>query len=193
MNKELLTVIAFVLTFYAFYLYIRTILDGRTHPHVFSWLIWGIITSIVFVAQLADGGGMGAWPMGVSGLITLGIAGMAYMRRADISITRADWVFFLLALSSIPIWVLTDNPLWSVILLTLIDLLGFIPTFRKTYYAPFSEPLTFAGILAVRNGIIILALEHYSVTTVLFPAAVGGLCIMFMIVIGLRRYRLRAC
>jgi hypothetical protein len=51
--------------------YIHSIQQGTTKPHVFSWVIWGSTTFVVFLAQLADKGGAGAWPIGVSGIITL--------------------------------------------------------------------------------------------------------------------------
>jgi predicted small integral membrane protein len=54
--------LAVVLTFVAFVPYIRSILADRTKPHVFSWVIWGITTMIVFFAQLEVKSGMGAWP-----------------------------------------------------------------------------------------------------------------------------------
>ena len=68
MYKELLSAAAIALTFVAFLPYIRSIKQGVTKPHVFSWVIWGSTTFIVFLAQLADKGGAGAWPIGVSGL-----------------------------------------------------------------------------------------------------------------------------
>lgn len=49
--KLVLSVIAIVLTLVAFIPYIISILSGMTKPHVFSWVIWGITTFIVFLAQ----------------------------------------------------------------------------------------------------------------------------------------------
>ena len=63
MSKEFLSAIAIALTLIAFLPYIRSILRGKTKPHVFSWLIWGTTTFVVFLAQLADEGGVGAWPI----------------------------------------------------------------------------------------------------------------------------------
>lgn len=65
--KLIFSVMAIALTFIAFVPYIRSILAGVTKPHVFSWVIWGITTVIVFFAQLEAKGGIGAWPIGVSG------------------------------------------------------------------------------------------------------------------------------
>jgi uncharacterized membrane protein len=42
-----------------------------------------------------------------------------------------------------------------------------------------------------RNVLAIAALEHYSLTTVLFPAAVGIACALFVVMVGYRRTQLR--
>jgi hypothetical protein len=185
--KAIFGAIAIALTLFAFIPYIYAILRGNTRPHVFSWVIWGSTTFIVFLAQLNDGGGAGAWVIGVSGLITIYIAVLAYMKKSDTAITSLDWVFFALALSSLPLWYFTADPLWAVVILTLVDVLGFGPTFRKSWDKPFEEKLLFYSIFAVRNLLVIMALEHYSLTTVLFPAAVTAATVMLVVMTGYRR------
>lgn len=186
-GKGLLSALAIALTFVAFIPYIRAILRGATRPHVFSWVIWGSTTFVVFLAQLDDGGGVGAWPIGVSGIITLLIALLAYAGRADVTITVTDWLFFIAALSALPVWYLTSDPLWAVVILTTVDVLGFGPTLRKAYRAPHSESLVFFALFAVRNLIVLLALEHYSTTTVLFPAVIAAACLVLITLIVYRR------
>ena len=192
MYKELLAAAAVVLTFVMFVPYIRSIRDGRTKPHVFSWIIWALGTFIVFLAQLADRGGYGAWPIGVSGVITGYIAVLAYGRRSDTSITRTDWVFLAIALAAVPSWLVTSNPLLAVVLLTGMDLAGFAPTFRHAFSHPHEERIGFYSLGVARNVLAIAALEHYSLTTVLFPAAVGIACALFVVMVGYRRMQLRA-
>jgi len=185
--KEIFGATAIAITLYAFYPYIRGILRGSVKPHVFSWIIWGTTTLVVFLAQLEAGGGVGAWVVGVSASITLCIAVLAWRQRADISITALDWVFFVAALSSLPLWYLTASPLWAVVVLTTVDLLGFGPTLRKAYNFPESESLLFFGLFLVRNLLVVLALEQYSVTTWLFPLAVAAACGLLMALIVIRR------
>lgn len=189
--KEILSVFAIALTFAAFAPYIRTIIRGTTKPHVFSWLIWGTTTFLVFLAQLEAKGGVGAWPIGVSAVITIFIAFLAYAKRADITVTKIDWLFFLAALSSLPLWYLTSDPLWAVVILTTVDVLGFGPTVRKAYNFPHSESLLFFALFAARNIIVIGALETHSVTTVLFPAVIAVAC-MFLITMATYRRRVIA-
>ena len=185
--KELLSAVAVAVTFVAFFPYIRSIIQGTLRPHVFSWVIWGSTTFIVFLAQLEDKGGAGAWPIGVSGVITIFIALLAYLKRADVTITRVDWLFFLSALSSLPLWYFTSDPVWAVIILTVVDVLGFGPTIRKTYIHPYSESLVFFSLFAARNLIVIMALENYTVTTVLFPLVTAIACVLLVAMISYRR------
>lgn len=178
MYKEVLSATAIVLTFVLFFPYIRSIQRGETKPHVFSWVIWGLGTLIVFFAQRAGEGGVGAWVIGISGLISSYIALLAYLKRGDTAITKTDWVFFFVALSTLPLWFFTSDPLWAVVTLTLADVIGFGPTIRKAYTAPHDENAGFFALAALRNVLVVGALEQYSLTTVLFPAAVGAACLL---------------
>jgi hypothetical protein len=190
MIKELLSAAAIVLTFIIFVPYIRSIRRGLTKPHVFSWVIWALGTFVVFLAQLAGSGGVGAWPIGVSGVITAYVAVLAYRNHGDTAITRADWVFLIIALAALPCWFLTSDPLWAVVILTGVDLAGFGPTFRSAYSRPDDERIGFYALAAVRNLLAVLALEHYSPTTVLFPAAVGVACVALVAMVAYRRRQL---
>ena len=186
--KEILSAVAIALTLAAFVPYIRTIISGTTKPHVFSWVIWGATTFVVFLAQLEGKGGVGAWPIGVSGSITIFVAFLAYVKRADITITKTDWLFFASAMSSLPLWYLTSDPLWAVVVLTIVDVIGFGPTVRKAYSFPHSESLLFFSLFAARNLLVIMALENYSVTTVLFPAAIAAACALLIAMVTYRRH-----
>ena len=190
-HEKIVSLLAIMVTFIAFLPYIQSILQGKTKPHVFSWIIWGTTTFIVFLAQLEDQGGAGAWPMGVSAIVTIYIAGLAYTKKADISITKSDWLFLISALSAIPCWYWTNDPLWAVIILTSVDLVGFIPTYCKAYKKPFEEKLSLFIIITIRNILAIIALEHKTLTTIMFPAGMSIACVIFIGLVWLRRFHLK--
>lgn len=188
MDKEILGTVAIALTFAGFLPYVIAIVRNQIKPHALSWLIWGAVTLIVFTAQIRAGGGAGAWTNGVSGLLSMSIAVLAFVKmQSHDAITRADWFFFTAALSSLPLWYLTADPLWAVVVLTTVDVLGFGPTLRKAYNRPHEEGLFFFIAFTARNGVAMLALEHYSLTTALFPAATGIACAALVLLIGYRR------
>lgn len=183
-----LSAVAVILTCIAFLPYILSIFRGRTRPHVFSWVIWGMNTSVAFLATLHAGGGLpGAGVIGFSAGVTLFIAVLAYIKRADVSVTLTDRLFFIAALAAMPLWHWADDPLWAVWLITVIELLGFGPTFRKTWSQPFSESMGFLVLLVLRNTLVIAALDRHTTTTVLFPAAMAAACLALIAVMAWRR------
>ena len=191
-EKELLGTLAVVISIVAFIPYIKSIIAGNTRPHLFSWIIWGIITSIIFFAQISEGGGSGAWATGVSAIFTLLIAFLAYRYKSDVSITKTDWCFFITALCTIPLWLFLHNPLLSVVILLMIDCLGFIPTLTKTYRKPYQEHLLifYLGILGDITSM--LALQSYSLTTILFPIITLLQCVVLISTASIRRYMLNS-
>lgn len=164
--------------------YIVQIRGGTMKPHVFSWIIWSISTAVVYFAQVVADGGPGAWPTGVSGIVTMYVTWLAWSRQSDIEITRSDWLFLGVALASLPVWYVTADPLWAVVILTTIDLLGFGPTLRKLYQHPYEESVLFYLLFTVRSGISIFALESRNLTTLLFPVAMvlscGLVCLLLL-------------
>jgi hypothetical protein len=186
-SKEILGDLATLLTFVAFAPYVIASLRGTVKPHVFSWVIWTLTTFVVFAAQLQAEGGAGAWSIGWGGLITLIIALIAFWKKTDLSIHPMDWGFFLAALASLPLWYFTNDPLASVVLLTTVDILGFGPTLRHAWRNPYQEQITFYALYVIRNVFSFAALESYSVTTWLFPVAVGIACLPLIGVIVWRR------
>lgn len=165
-----------VLAIASFVPYIVQIRSGTMKPHVFSWIIWSISTAVVYFAQVVADGGPGAWPTGVSGLMTMYVTWLAWSRHRDIDITKSDWLFLGAALASLPVWYLTSDPLWAVVILTTIDVLGFGPTIRKLYQQPYEESVFFYLTFAIRSAVSILALESLNLTTLLFPVAMVLAC-----------------
>src|SRR5262249_32279804 len=100
--------------------YFTSIMKGRTRPHAFSWLIWGVISSIGLAAQIAEHAGPAAWVRGVGCSTCFVILGLCWF-KGERNIKRADWITLAVAFAAIPLWVLTKTPVWSVVLVCLID------------------------------------------------------------------------
>jgi hypothetical protein len=177
-DKATLATIAILISSISFLPYIWSTLKGKVRPHVLSWSIWGLTTTMVFLAQRSAGAGVGAWPVGLAALMAFLIAIISYIKRSEIRITPTDWLFFGLALGAMPLWHVTDNPLWAVLLVTAVDILGFGPTIRKAYYQPQTESVLFFSLIVLRNVFVLLALEQYSFTTALFPAAIATMAMV---------------
>lgn len=169
--KIILGLIAALFAAGSAFLYIRDIFRGNTKPHIYTWLIWATLTIIGFLGQLHGGGGPGAWATGVTSIYTVFVFFLSF-RYGTADITNFDKVCLALAMISIIPWVLTQNILLSVILATLTDILGFLPTMRKTWNAPKSESLGSMYFDAVKHTLSIASLQRYSLITWFYPAGV---------------------
>ncbi len=166
--KALLGVIAVVIGFIGYVPYFRDIYRGKTKPHAFSWLVWGVLTGIAFVGQVVSGGGAGAWVTGFTAIACIIIFILA-LRKGRKDFPFIDWASLVGAGFALLLWFATDNPLAAVILVSVIDMLGFVPTFRKTFVRP-NEETTFTYLMSSLKFVIAMfALQHYSLVTVLYP------------------------
>jgi hypothetical protein len=182
--KEIFVVIGVCLTILGYVPYFRDIFAGKTKPHAFTWLIWSALTAIAFFAQLSDGGGAGSTVLGLTAFVSFIIFIIA-LKVGRKNIALIDWVFLAGAIVSMAVWGLTDDPLWSVVLITVIDAVAFAPTFRKSYKDPYSETLVTYLFSGIKFIFAILALNNYSVTTVLYPLSLvlaNGLFVWMLLV-----------
>lgn len=168
--KELLGLLAVALGFYSYIPYLAGMFRGRVTPHVFTWFIWGLITAIGYAAQLSDNAGPGSWVMVFTAAACF-IITILSLKWGEKTITKSDWCSFLIALAAIPLWILTDNPLWSVVLISLIDLCGFYPTVRKSWIRPWSESIPVYLLCSVKFALSLLAMDNLTWTTGLYAAS----------------------
>jgi hypothetical protein len=182
--------LATLLTFVAFLPYLRAVRAGTVRPHLFSWIVWGINTSLAFVVTWSERGGLGAWPVGVSAGVTLYVAWLAWRLRADVTLRPSDWGFLAASFAAMAAWLIASDAVWTIVLVTLTELLGFGPTFRKCWHAPRSESVPFYAILILRNALLIGALQTWRFTTLLFPLAMAGACVALIALMALRRARM---
>lgn len=160
--------LATVIALFSYIPYFRDVFAGRTKPHAFSWLVWAAITTIGFFGQLSGGAGSGAWVTGFTAIACTAIFFLG-TSRGERTITRSDWWSLIGAGSALALWFLTKGPLLSVILITLVDALGFFPTFRKSYVKPHEETLITYAISGLKFLIAFFALEKVSLVTALYP------------------------
>lgn len=188
--KEMLGIVAIVIAIAQTVPYIIDILRGTTKPHLYTYLVWAIVTTLAFFGQYAAGGGPGSWTTGVMAILTI-LVFLLCFKYGTKDVTSLDSIFLAGALIAIIPWLITDNPLYSVLLATLVDVLAFFPTIRKTYNDPGSETLISYVLNLVRHPISILALTAYSVTTIVYPASLLVMNIVLVLVILLRSSRPR--
>jgi hypothetical protein len=188
--KSIISIVAIILVFFGYAPYIYDTIKGETRPHIFSYLLWSILMGIIFALQLESGGGFGSWVTFFVGLVIFFVF-LLSLRNGKRDIQKIDFVFLLLAILAIPLWLVADQPVLSIILLSTIDMLAFVPTIRKSWSDPWSETLSLYTITTFRHGIAIIALTEINIVTALFPATWTIANLLFATMLIVRRKKLR--
>ncbi|MBU6475784.1 MAG: hypothetical protein KGQ70_07435 [Alphaproteobacteria bacterium] len=149
--------------------YFDSIFRGKTKPHAFSWFIWGVISSIGATAQIVEGAGPGAWTRTLASATNFIVVAIALVAGTR-DIRRGDWITLAVALSAIPLWIATKTPVWSVLIVCTIDTMGYFPSVRKSWERPHQETARSYFISSASAFTSILAIEHYTLSTWLYPA-----------------------
>ena len=103
------------------------------------------------------------------------------------NITKSDTIVLIVALFAIVVWWQLGQPLISVIMVSAIDVIGYVPSFRKSYREPWSETLISWILFSVGNIFAVLALKEYNLLTVTYLVAITSANIALFLLCFFRR------
>ncbi len=181
-TKTLLTIVAILFALLAYINYFRDIFKGKTKPHAFTWLIWCTMTTVAFFSQVSDGGGVATWVLAFTAVVDFVIFILAvYKGRTDI--TNTDWFCLMGAFLGVALFTFNEDPPMSLIIISAVDIIGFIPTVRKSMTRPYEETMATFGFTSLKYLFAIMALENYTFVTVYYPAVVALMNALFVILL----------
>jgi hypothetical protein len=186
-----LGIIAVCLGLAAYFIYISSTLRNKTKPHAFSWLLWTLTTAIVFIAQTMKGGGAGSWSTGFTCTVCFTI-GVISLFKYDKKYSRSDIIFISIALLALLPWFFTKDPTASVVLIAGIDVLGYGPTLRKSYFYPNEEKAISFGLNSIKHLFSFFALQNFVLATWIYPASQVFMNALVVILLLARKKRLEA-
>lgn len=146
--------------------YLRDVISCKIKPHPYTWFIWSIVSGTTFFGGLVKGAGIGALPTGISESFTLLIF-IFSLRNGFSNVVKTDNYFLVAALLGLVPWIITKDPTISVIIVVIIDLIAFMPTFRKTWYNPTSENPILYMMNVTRHSLTLLSIQTYNIATTL--------------------------
>jgi hypothetical protein len=166
-------IIATIISILSFFPYLKDIFKRKTKPHSYTWLIWTILQITGVVAMYNNGAGLGTLALAIGAVFCAFIFTLS-LKYGTKNITAFDTICLIGALAAIAVYLFLHNPVLSVILITITDFVGFLPTLRKAYAEPYSETLSLFVLGVIWSAFNIIAISAYSVTTTLYPS-----CILF--------------
>ncbi len=103
------------------------------------------------------------------------------------NITKGDTVVLIAAFLAIIVWWQLHNPLLAVFMVSAIDVLGYLPSFRKTFAEPWTETPVSWAIFSLANIINILALSEYNFLTLTYLVAITAANLILLTICLARR------
>lgn len=183
--RLVLAIVTTILVIIGYVPYFKDIFLNRTKPHLYTWLIWAITQGTATAALLYGGGNFGVLGLITGTVLVIIIFGLSF-KYGTRNITKSDTAALIAALLAIVVWWQLDSPLLSVFMVSAIDGLGYIPTFRKTYQEPYSETISFWVIIAIASVLIMISNAEYNLLTMTYLSvlAIGNIIV---VVISLSR------
>ncbi|KKQ72128.1 MAG: hypothetical protein UT33_C0005G0049 [Candidatus Peregrinibacteria bacterium GW2011_GWC2_39_14] len=188
--KVILGYISILIAIASYIIYFERIFTNKIKPHAFSWLIWSISVGIAFLASFIKNGGSGSWVIGLTSIACFIIFILALF-KGEKKFNKFDWISLASALAAIFLWIFTKEPTFSVILITIIDLIGFIPTANKSFYKPNEESALFFSLAGFKFIIAIFAINSFSINTLLYPASLVLTNSVLALIILVRKVQFR--
>ena len=170
----------------------QDVLRWRTTPHLLTYALWWILVAFnvfVLVKNREFYALIPSWLMFVS----LSIATIyAIFVWKKIVINWFDWICGTLGILLILYWIYSRNILNTVLLTLIIDLIAFLPTFKKWYLAPWTESILIYAMSAVGQVATLLSLSGFqNIENMLFWWYLFFANLTFFFMVALRRYHLR--
>jgi hypothetical protein len=148
--------------------YIRSILKGKTKPNRASWFIWAVVSTVLLASYHYSGATTTIWLAATFALIPI-IISIFSIKYGVGGYEKLDIVCLVGAVTGLILWKLTSNPQTALYLNIAMDVLGFLPTIKKSYLQPETENTTAWLIALVANIVNVLALTTWQFKIAFYP------------------------
>jgi len=179
---EIIILVVFTI---AMFFYIRHLLVTTFTPHPIAFGIWFVADFINFLTYTNFSRfwiAPAIMPLGAAIILAIGIVRRKKSHREILKIS--DWVCILLVIISLLIWAITQNAVWSNLIIQIIIALGFVPIFDNVMHEK-PEPLLpwFIFIIGWIITCIYTLIGYESIVELVYPF-VNGLLGCLVIFIG---------
>lgn len=156
-----LGVIAGFLSLVCFVPYVITILQGKTQPNRATWWVWATNGSILCASYYFAGASNTLWIIFAPVIAQFIIATLS-LKYGEGGCNRFDRTCLFGIGIALSLWWKFNSPLIAIMFTIVIDLLGALPTIKKSYHEPDKEDFLTWALYLVASLLNLLAIEHWS-------------------------------
>lgn len=183
MNPAQIGALAGIIAFVSIVPYVVSIFRGRTKPERTSYLIWLIVDVVSIITYISAGATTTIWT-GIVLTLTGLLVFILSIKYGIGGFSKFDLSCLVMALSGIFIWVTSKDALLALYFITFVNVIGYLPTIKKTYFLPKTENTlswTLVASASVLNLFALTALHPHLVIPILCSAVLQSLIAYLLI------------
>src|SRR5208337_2090714 len=167
--RDALGALSVILAVAGFLVYFWQTLSGEVRPHPLSWFLFGVLSVTGYLVQRDQGAGAGSWALMAMSIICFLLVAVSVV-RGERSFSGAEWAFLIAGLFVFLFYLFTKEPMVAAVLVTLVDALGYGPTFTRGWTHPEKDSASSFALNGAKFVPSLLAMDPISFATCLYPA-----------------------
>ena len=184
--RDALGLLSVALAILAAIIYIAQTLRDEVRPHPLSWFLFGILSLTGYLIQRDEGARQGSWTlMAMTVICFLFVA--ASVARGERSFSRREWAFAVAGGAVFVVYLFTRQSNVAAALTTLVDALGYGPTFVRGWSQPKKDSAASFALNGVKFVPSLMAMDPISFATSFYPATLLVLNAAVAIMLVMRR------
>lgn len=184
-TKAVLGIIAGIIAFLAYIVYIISIFRGKTKPNRATWWIWAFMGLVVGLSYYFSGAVNTIWVPVVEFIGPLSIALLSLKYGEGGLDNKTDLVCLFGAIFSIILWIIFNNPVVALVTNLVVDSFAIVPTIKKSYLRPEGEDFWAWFGTGLADSLNMFAVEKFTFAILVYPIymLVSDLIIIFILLL----------
>jgi hypothetical protein len=167
--RNALGILSVALAILAAAIYVAQTLRGEVRPHPLSWFLFGVLSATGYWVQRDEGARQGSWTLLAMTVICF-IFVAASVARGERSFSWREWAFVIAAGAVFILYMFTRDSNVAAGLTTLIDALGYGPTFTRGWSFPRKDSVSSFALNGAKFIPSLMAMDPISFATSAYPA-----------------------
>lgn len=181
--KAVLGIVAGIIAFLAYIVYVVSIFRGGSKPNRATWWIWAFMGLVLALSYQFSGAENTIWVPYVEFLGPLIIAILSLKYGEGGLNDKTDVICLIGATLSIVLWIIFNNPVVALITNLATDSFAIVPTIKKSFLRPEGEDFWAWFGTGVADSLNMFAVERFTFAILVYPIymLVSDLIIIFIL------------
>ena len=184
--RDALGILSVAIAIVAAIIYIIQTLRGEVRPHPLSWFVFGVLSATGYWVQRDQGAYQGSWTLLAMTIICF-LFVAASVARGERSFSRQEWAFTVAGGAVFVLYLFTREANVAAALTTIVDALGYGPTFVRGWAYPRKDSVTSFALNGAKFVPSLMAMDPISFATSSYPAALLVLNAAVAVMLVMRR------